>query len=68
MGEGEWSEGVPSGAHHEPSCAEKDRRSAARPVGQGAGTAKEGSLVRRHSQQKKEGGDLMILSLFVRVT
>jgi hypothetical protein len=44
MGEGEGSEGVPAGAHHEQGRAESDRRSTACAVGQGEGSAEEGGL------------------------
>ena len=44
MGEGEGSEGVPAGPHHEPGRAQEDRRGTARPVGQGEGAAEEGGL------------------------
>jgi len=48
MGEGEGSEGVPASTHHESGRTQQDRRSTARPLGQGKGTANEGGLVRLH--------------------
>ena len=44
LGEGEGSEGVPAGPHHEQGRAQQDSRSTARAVGQDEGTAEEGRL------------------------
>ena len=56
MGEGEGSESVPAGAHHEPNRTEQDRRRTARPVGQGEGAAEEGGLTFGLSTENKGPG------------